>query len=433
VRHLTARPTIEEQTMTPDHSGHVAILGAGPVGLDAALACVDAGRSCTVYEAGARVGTHVRAWGHVRLFTPWELNLSPRMRHALTGIGRAVPDHGGCPTGDEFATTMLDPLAELPGLAGHIRLRHRVTAVGRAGLLKHEEIGTERRAAARFRLLLDTPDGERVEQADIVWDCTGTYGQPNTIDEGGIPAPGERALAGRIVRTIPRIDDPLRWAGTVVLVGAGKSAQTARDLAALPDTRVEWIVRNPSPGWGAIPADTLPERQALVETAQALAAGASDRATVHVGTTVDALHPHGKGVRVTLTGPSGGQAVMADRIVGLTGYVGDAGLYRQLQVHECYATAAPMNLAAALLGAASLDCLAQPALGADVLRNPEPNFVILGGKSYGRTNTFLLRAGYEQVDQALSLSPPPRRARGADDRRRRLPDRSGSRAGHRTQ
>lgn len=30
-----------------------------------------------------------------------------------------------------------------------------------------------------------------------------------------------------------------------------------------------------------------------------------------------------------------------DHIVSLTGYTGDAGLYRQLQVHECYATAAP--------------------------------------------------------------------------------------------
>jgi hypothetical protein len=48
------------------------------------------------------------------------------------------------------------------------------------------------------------------------------------------------------------------------------------------------------------------------------------------------------------------------------------------------------------------DCLAQPTFGADVLRNPEPNSFILGSKSYGRTDTFLLRVGYEQVDQVLS-------------------------------
>jgi hypothetical protein len=35
----------------------------------------------------------------------------------------------------------------------------------------------------------------------------------------------------------------------------------------------------------------------------------------------------------------------------------------------------------------------------DALRVPEPNFFVLGMKSYGRNNTFLLRVGYEQVDE----------------------------------
>ena len=60
-----------------------------------------------------------------------------------------------------------------------------------------------------------------------------------------------------------------------------------------------------------------------------------------------------------------------------------------------------MNLSAALLGAAGGDCLAQPAVGIDALRTPEPNFFVLGAKSYGRLSTFLLRVGYEQVDQIL--------------------------------
>lgn len=381
----------------------VAILGAGPIGLDAALACLDAGWPCTVYEAGAGVGTQVRAWGHVSMFTPWELNLSPRMRRRLTATDHPIPGDGTCPTGAELAT-ILDRLAAIPALAGRIRPQHRVIAIGRAGLLKHDEIGTPRRAATPFLLFVDTPDGERIEQADLVLDCTGTYGQPNTLGDGGIPAPGERALDGRILRTIPRVEDPARWAGTVLLVGAGKSAQTAaRDLAALPDTHVDWIVRNPNPDWGAIPDDTLPQRQALADTAKALAAGGSDRVTVHTGASVVALHGDGPRITARVNGSSGVSEIAVDHVVGLTGYVGDASIYRQLQVHECYATAAPMNLAAALLGSASADCLAQPALGADLLRNPEPHFFILGAKSYGRTNTFLLRVGYDQVDRVLSL------------------------------
>ena len=75
--------------------GRVAILGAGPIGLDAALACAERGWPCTVFEAGDRVGGNVRAWSHVRLFTPWSMNVSPRMRDALDRAGIAVPtgDH----------------------------------------------------------------------------------------------------------------------------------------------------------------------------------------------------------------------------------------------------------------------------------------------------------------------------------------------------
>ncbi|MBO8202253.1 hypothetical protein JW613_28790 [Streptomyces smyrnaeus] len=248
--------------MTDTATPHVAILGAGPIGLDAALACADAGLPYTVHEAGPTVGTHVRDWGHVRLFTPWELNLSPRM-HARLGDLR--PQDGTCPTGTELAD-LLDSLTRLTPLAGRIELSTRVLAVARDGLLKHEYIGAPERAAAPFRLLLDGPEGERAAYADTVLDCTGTYAHPNSLGDGGIPAPGERSLHHRIIRTVPDTTEPDRWRGTVLLVGAGKSAQTAaRDLARLPDTHVEWVVRTDDPDWGEVPADALPGRQELVD------------------------------------------------------------------------------------------------------------------------------------------------------------------------
>ncbi len=375
---------------------HIAILGAGPVGLDAALACAEAGWPFTVYEAGDTVASHVRAWGHVRLFTPWDLNVSRRMRTHLPH----APQGGDCPTGAELVTRLLDPVAALPALQGHIRLCTRVAGIARNGLLKHEQIGTDTRAAAPFTLLLDTPAGEDTAEADLVLDCTGTYSHPNTLGPSGIPASGERALAEHITRTLPDTGDPGRWAGTILLVGAGKSAQTAaRDLAALPDTRVEWAVRSPAPDWGAVPDDTLPGRQRLVDTSSALADCANDRVTVHTGAQVKALSPVGHRVRASLATGGGRREIVCDHVVALTGYTGDASLYRQLQVHECYATGAPMNLSAALLGSAGGDCLAQPSVGIEALRNPEPHFFILGAKSYGRLNTFLLRSGYEQIDQ----------------------------------
>jgi len=65
----------------------LAILGAGPIGLEAALAAVDAGMPFTLYEAGQEPAANVRAWGHVRLFTPWRMDVSPRMRRHLEAAG----------------------------------------------------------------------------------------------------------------------------------------------------------------------------------------------------------------------------------------------------------------------------------------------------------------------------------------------------------
>jgi hypothetical protein len=390
---------------------HIAILGAGPAGLEAALAALDADFPFTLYEASPGVAGHVRAWGHVRLFTPWSLNVSPRMRRHLAAAGQAAPDGEECPTGAQLAAGLLAPVAALPQVAPRLRLGIRVVGVGREGLLKHEEIASAARAARRFRLLLADGDGrEWVEGADVVIDATGTYGQPNALGDGGIPAPGEAALADRIVRQLPDLAaDPGTWAGkTVLVVGAGHSAQTAVvALAELaqdhPGTRVRWALRATQPHWHVDPADPLPERARLTATARDLAAHNGVVNAIQ-GVVVEALASAGEQLEVSLRAADGGRRVESvNRVLSLTGYVGDAGLYRQLQVHECYATAAPMKLSAALLGAGAGDCLTQTSHGAETLVNPEPRFFLLGSKSYGRNNTFLMRVGWQQVEEVFSL------------------------------
>lgn len=381
----------------------IAILGAGPIGLDAALAASDAGLPFVIIESAPRAAGYVRRWGHVRLFTPWTMNVSERMARHLADAGRKVPDDDSYPTGEELVTRLLEPLAGLPEIAGNLLLDTHVLGVARQGLLKHEEIGTPERAARPFRLLLEHPDGERtVEHASVVLDCTGNYGTPNMAGDGGIPAPGEDQLDGLIWRTMPDFARAGQaWTGrTTLLVGAGKSAQTAaRDLAEMlssaPGTRVIWAVRSTRPDWGEIPDDPIPGRQALVLSSRRIAAGRVPGIRVETGATVQAFRFDGDQIAVRLGGADDRQ-VHVDRVLSLTGYVPDASVYRQLQVHECYATGAPMNLAAQLLSAGD-NCLEQPAQGVDVLRSPEPGFFILGIKSYGRLSHFLLRNGYEQV------------------------------------
>ncbi len=388
----------------------VAILGAGPVGLDAALAASERGWPFTVYEAGSAPAAHVRRWGHVQLFSPWSMNASPRMRERLSERGVDVPTGDECPTGGELVARLLEPVADLPEVGDRLRLETRVVAVGRKGLLKHEAIGAPERERQPFRLLLEGPGGrERVADADVVLDCTGTFGRPNALGEGGIPAPGERALDDRIRRHPPDVaGNPGAWRGRdVLLVGAGHSAQTAaRDLAELVDSdsgsRIHWGLRSEDPGWYAVDDDPLPARDRLTSRAAELAADSPAGFRMHSGVVVDRLARSGDRIRVDLRrGDNSVEPVEVDRIVSLTGYVGDHTLYRQLQVHECYATAAPMSLAAELLASDATDCLDQESHGAGVLENPEPDFYILGEKSYGRNNTFLMTTGWDQVESVF--------------------------------
>ena len=92
-----------------------------------------------------------------------------------------------------------------------------------------------------------------------------------------------------------------------------------------------------------------------------------------------------------------------DEIVANVGFRPSHQLYEELQIHECYATQGPMKLAAALLGQTSADCLDQKSCGPQTLLNQEPNFYILGAKSYGRNSNFLLRTGFDQVREVFTL------------------------------
>ena len=223
-------------------------------------------------------------------------------------------------------------------------------------------------------------------------------------------------MSAHIIRQLPDFDTLERraqeseWSGArILLVGAGHSAQTAaRDLAGLvrrsPDTTVTWVIRSHDPSFGAIEDDPLPARASLVESARALGLDEDTPLDVRIGCAVEALSASTEGIQVTLRDTRGDMSrVTVDRILALTGSVGDARIYRQLQVHECYATSGPMKLAAALLASSSSDCLTQTSHGVDTLRNPEPDFFILGEKSYGRNANYLMKVGWEQVDEVFSL------------------------------
>jgi thioredoxin reductase len=394
----------------------LAILGAGPIGLEAALYAHSLGMPVAVYER-SRVGEHLRRWGHVRLFSPFGMNHTALGRAAILRDNpkHELPADTDCITGKEHVAVYLEPLAKTSALKECIHAETQVVAVGRRGFLKEEEPGSAKRGQQPFRLLLrDAKKVERSEEADIVLDCTGTYGQHRWLGEGGIPAAGELTVEPLIAY---QLDDVLgerqsQYAGKgVIVIGAGYSAATTVcSLATLGErnheTWVVWLARGPrTQPIPRIAGDPLKERDRLAARANNLATRPDGNVEFHAQTVIDAVESAGpdKGFKIRARIAGKPRTWDADRIVANVGYTPDTNLYRELQIHECYASLGPMNLAAALLKHASADCLTIPTQGAATLKNPEPNFYILGAKSYGRSSNFLLRNGFEQVREVFTL------------------------------
>jgi thioredoxin reductase len=405
-----------EVPMAKNDAPRLAILGAGPVGLEAALYARHLKLPVTVYERG-RIAEHLRRWGHVRLFTPFGMNSTALGRTTIRAekARHEFPADGDCITGKEHVVAYLEPLAQTDALRDCLRTETQVLAVGRRGFLKEELPGDAKRGQQPFRLLVrDAKKQERFDEADVVLDCTGTYGKHRWLGEGGIPAAGELAAETYIAYQLEDVlgDRQSNYAGkTIVVVGGGYSAATTVcNLATLsekhPETWIIWLAR----GSGSQPikrlnGDPLKERDRLAGRANTLATRAEGNVEFHPGTVIEAVECAGadKGFRVT-TRSAGKQRIWeADRLVANVGYTPDTELYRELQVHECYASLGPMGLAAALSKVGNADCLSIPVQGAQTLRTPEPNFYVLGAKSYGRNSQFLLRTGFEQVREVFTL------------------------------
>ena len=72
----------------------IAVLGAGPIGLEFAAAATLRGLQVLVLEQGDAIGKNVRAWGHVRLFSPNKMNISSDGRAVLEAAGKELPPDG---------------------------------------------------------------------------------------------------------------------------------------------------------------------------------------------------------------------------------------------------------------------------------------------------------------------------------------------------
>jgi thioredoxin reductase len=381
----------------------VAVIGAGPIGLAAAVHLLERGETPIVFEAGDAVAHSIRQWGHVSMFSPWEFNVDRAAASLLERVGWRHPPKGEIPTGGELVARYLEPLASHPMLRPHIHLRARVIAVTRKG---YDKMRTAGRAERPFVLRVQGQTGhERIVEARAVIDASGTWTSPNPAGADGLAAIGERDAADGIFYGIPDVlgADRRRYDGkSVAVIGSGNSALNALiELAALkreaPNTRLTWIMRRETvaAAFSGEEADALPARGALGIEARAIVESGAVR--VISPFRVGQIERHSDN-SLSIFGDHGNpkERVDADQIIVATGFRPDFSFLREIRLTvdpwlECSGAIGPLvdpNVHS--LGTVRPH-------GAKELTHAEPGFYIAGMKSYGRAPTFLLATGHEQV------------------------------------
>jgi thioredoxin reductase len=417
--------------MAVDTPARIAIIGAGPIGLEAALYARFLGYDVDLFERGV-TAANVGRWGHVQMFSPFAMNSSTLGLAALAAQDPhyVPPAADSILSGNEWRDRYLLPLSQSDLLADCLHCHTEVVRVAKAGLLKSESVGGAERDDGIFRILIRDAQGrESIQLSDVLIDCSGTFNQPNWLGDGGIPALGEVALHGEIEYGVPDLAgrDATGYLGQrVLVVGSGYSAATSvlqleRLLQQSDKAELYWVTRcaEDVPPLPRIAADPLIERDRIGQHANRVARNPSPRFQYLPDRTIDEVRRETPGqpfqVRLRRGVDGAEQSLTVDRIVANVGYRPDLEFTRELQVHYCYASEGPMRLAAHLSAAGhsgnetgaesgrSGDCLRLPSAQGDMLRNPEPHFYLLGAKSFGRNPHFLIRSGLDQIREVFKI------------------------------
>ncbi|MGE0059720.1 MAG: FAD-dependent oxidoreductase, partial [Dehalococcoidia bacterium] len=383
----------------------VAVIGAGPVGLAAAAQLAARKMPFLLLEAGPAVGHSISSWAHVQLFSPWRYCVDAEARTLLEETDWTAPDPDALPTGGDLVTRYLTPLAAHPAIAPHLRTDAPVASISRALI---DKVRSEGREAFPFEVQLK--DGSRV-YARAVIDATGTWTNANPMGTNGRPARGERDHQEHIAYGIPDVLGSARERYAekrVLVVGSGHSAiNSVLNLLDLqvqaPETSIIWALRRRQIDsvYGGEENDALPARGALGQRA---------RGAVESGA-LDVLAPfriervgHLDDGRLEVTGQldTGTHSVVVDQVIVATGFRPDLDMLRELRLGLDPALESTQALGP-LIDPNLHSCGTVPPHGYRELSHPEPNFYVIGSKSYGRAPTFLMATGFEQARSVIAF------------------------------
>ncbi|OCS84641.1 NAD(P)-binding domain-containing protein [Caryophanon tenue] len=370
----------------------VAIIGAGPIGLAAAAHLQQRNIPFFIVEKGD-VADNIRSWQHVTLFSPWQYNIDHVANQLLTATGWQTPIQTNIPTGAQLIDAYLQPLAAL--FEKQIFTHHEVIGISKE---QTDRMKSQNRAQQAFQLVVETKVGIKTMKARAIIDATGTWGHPSPAASNGLWLRGEQQAAPFMTYTIPTDEQLQLYASKhVAVIGSGHSAiQSLLQLVALkehyPQTTITWIVRKAriEDAYGGGSNDELAARGELgLRIAYFVENG-----TIHVKTAFTIEQVRATSQRLTLKSQT--ETLAVDYAIVNTGSRPNFDFHRELR-YEADAITEAVPALAPLIDPNEHSCGTVAAHGERELRQVEPNFYIVGAKSYGRAPTFLMATGYEQV------------------------------------
>jgi thioredoxin reductase (NADPH) len=270
----------------------LAIVGAGPCGLAAAVAATRAGLSVVLFDRGPIVAGIASYPTYMTFFSTAE-------RLSIGGVPFVVADE---------KPTRRDALAYYRAVASHYNLPVRqYETVEQVAAIEPDHDAVR---PARYQLTSRTRGGaERVTHAHAICVATGYFGRPNLL---GVP--GEDLPHVRHGYT----EGHYAWRESVVVVGGGNSAVDAALELLRSDARVHLVHM----------ADDL-DRGVKPWVRPVIANRIHDESIIaHFGSRVTRIEPDS----VTIEGPEGEQQIAATQVYLLTGYLPETGLLAELGV-----------------------------------------------------------------------------------------------------
>lgn len=382
------------------------IIGAGPIGIEAAIYAKKLGVEPLILESAPVIAPTLEALGNLTLYPAAKLMMTPL---GLEWVGEASSIN--LFTAKTYRDFYLLPLVEKSGL--RIELNCRVESIARSGVTLGV-ISVEARKAAPFKLLLTTEQGPQTLFAEHIIDASGVYQAPLPLGDNRVVVEGEAEhclnIEYQIVDFVKHFE---HYNGRKILLFgdtylAYSSLQRFVELKARwsPTTQLTCIKEQAARPFykdelTKAGAHRYVEMEANIQQDSLLSNKVSfvDQARV-MAIHFDAMEE--SNWMLDLCRSNQPLRLQADRVISNYGFQVDPSLWQDLHIESSYVTGGPAAYAHALLNALKGGEVSQ-AMPAYALKNPEPNFYIIGAKSYGSQAGFISRIGLGQIVALFQL------------------------------